>query len=41
MNKKENFEDMKELFSEDITLPESLSKENIVQKIKDLSLIHI
>ncbi len=38
MNKKENFEDMKELFSEDITLPESLSKENIVQKIKDSSL---
>ena len=39
MNKNENFDDMKELFSEDITLPESLSKENIVQKIKDSSLV--
>lgn len=38
MNKKENFDDMKALFSEDINLPESLSKENIVQKIKDSSL---
>lgn len=39
MNKNENFDDMKELFSKDITLPESLSKENIVQKIKDSSLV--
>lgn len=35
MKKEENFEDMKKLFSGDIELPESLSKENIVRKIKE------
>ena len=39
MNKNENFDDMKELLAEDIALPESLSKENIVQKIKDSSSV--
>ncbi len=35
MAKNENYDDVKELFSGDISLPESLSKEKIVQKIKD------
>ncbi len=33
--KNENYDDMKELFGEEIELPESLSKENIVKKIKE------
>lgn len=33
--KNENYDDIKKLFDEDIELPESLSKENIVKKIKE------
>lgn len=33
--KNDNYDDMKELFEKDIELPESLSKENIVKKIKE------
>lgn len=33
--KNENYDDMKKLFGEEIELPESLSKENIVKKIKE------
>lgn len=38
MKKNEDFSDLENIFSEDVRLPESLSKENIVKKIKENSI---
>ena len=36
--KKENFDDIEALFSQDIELPEGLSKENIIHALESMQL---